>query len=93
MKACRVDANQNEIVKGLREHGAIVKHVHTLKNLFDILVFYNSKTFCIEIKNGLKSKLTEGEKQCKEDIESVGVKYHVVYSLKQAIEILEKEIN
>lgn len=88
MKACRVDANQKEIVEGLRKHGAIVKHVHTVKNLFDIIVYYNSNTYCIEVKNGLKSKLTPGEQKCKEDIESVGVKYHVVYSLKQALEII-----
>ena len=91
MKKCRVDANQSEIVKGLREVGAIVKHVHTVKNLFDILVYYNSKTYCVEIKNGLKSKLTEGEKKCKEDIESVGVKYHVIYSLKQALEMINEK--
>ena len=89
MRKCRVDANQNEIVKGLRKHGAIVKHVHTIKNLFDILVFYNNKTYCMEIKNGLKSKLTEGEKQCKDDIESVGVKYHVIYNLEQALKLIK----
>ena len=64
-----------------------------LKDLFDIIVYYSGKTYSIEIKNGLKSKLTTGEQKCKEDIESVGVKYHVVYTLKQAINILEAEIN
>lgn len=88
MRKCRVDANQKEIVEGLRAYGAVVKHVHTVKNLFDILVFFNSKVYCIEVKNGLKSKLTKGEKECKQDIESVGVKYHVVYSLEQAIKVI-----
>jgi len=90
MRKCRVDSNQKEIVNGLRKYGAIVKHVHTVKNLFDVLVFFNSKTYCIEIKNGLNSKLTKGEKECMQDIESVGVKYYVVYSLEQAIKIISE---
>lgn len=88
MLRCAADKNQPEIVKALRDHGAIVKHVHIVKKLFDIIVYYNGKTFSMEIKNGLKAKLSEGEKQCKRDIESVGVTYHVVYTIKQALQII-----
>lgn len=88
MRIAKVDSNQPEIVKALRSVGAIVKHVHTLKNLFDILVFYEGKTYCVEIKNGKKSKLTSGEKDCANDIESVGVTYWVIYSIEDALEMI-----
>lgn len=89
MRKCRVDSNQAQIVADLRKFGAVVKHVHIVKNLFDIIVFYNGKTYCMEIKKDVKSKLTAGELQCKQDIESVNVKYHIVYSSNQAINILK----
>tara|TARA_R110002126_G_scaffold290824_1_gene448976 strand:- start:353 stop:622 length:270 start_codon:yes stop_codon:yes gene_type:complete len=89
MKFARVDKNQKEIVAALRKCGAKVKHVYMVKNLFDILVYYNGKTYSVEIKDGLKSKLTEGETQCKEDLESVDVKYWIVRSVKDALKMIE----
>ena len=88
MKYAKVDKNQPEIVKALRRSGAIVKHVHTVKNLFDILVYYNSQTFNVEIKTDKKKKLTKGEQECKEDLESVGVKYHIIYSIEDALKMI-----
>jgi hypothetical protein len=88
MKFARVDKNQKEIVAALRKVGAKVKHVYTVKNLFDILVYYEGKTYNVEIKDGLKSKLTEGETQCKEDLESVNVKYWVVRSVNDALKMI-----
>lgn len=89
MKYAKVDNNQASIVKALRLSGAIVKHVHTIKNLFDILVYYNGNTYNVEIKQDKKKKLTKGEMQCKTDIESVGVKYHVIHSIDEALKMIE----
>ena len=82
------DKNQKHIVNALRKVGAIVKMVYTVPNLFDILVFYEGKTYCVEIKQDKKKKLTKGELQCKEDIESVGVKYWIIYSIEDALKMI-----
>jgi hypothetical protein len=89
MKFARVDKNQKEIVAALRKAGAKVKHVYTVKNLFDILVYYKGITYNVEIKDGLKSKLTEGETKCKEDLESVNVKYWIVRSIEDALNMIK----
>ena len=104
----KVDANQPEIVKALRKIGAVVKPVHQLKNLFDILVGYNGKLFMIEIKNDeylpklyetesadqkrarLEKMLSEGENECMEMFKSVGIDYHIVSSVKEAIDLVTK---
>ena len=88
MKFARVDKNQKEIVLALRKAGAKVKHVYTVKNLFDILVYYKGITYNVEVKDGLKSKLTEGEQQCKEDLESVDVKYWIIRSIDDALKMI-----
>ena len=88
MRNAKVDKNQPEIVEALRRSGAIVKHVHTIKKLFDILVYYNGQTFNVEIKTDKKKKLTKGEQECKEDLESVGVKYHIIYSIEDALKMI-----
>jgi Holliday junction resolvase len=88
MRNARVDKNQKEIVKALRDKGAIVKHVYQLKKLFDIIVYYEGNTYSVEIKEGKKSKLTPGELECKQDLESVNVKYWVVYSIKEALNMI-----
>ena len=87
--AARVDSNQPEIVSALRKIGAYVLPVHQLKNAFDILVGYKKKLFIMEIKDGSKTpsqrKLTEGELKCKNQFESVGITYHVIESVEQAL--------
>jgi len=91
-RAARVDDNQEEIVKALRSIGAYVKHVHTIKGLFDILVFYRGTIYCIEIKDGAKvpskRKLTKDEQDCKDNVEARGCQYHVVNSVKEATDLL-----
>ncbi len=89
MRNAKVDTNQKEIVTALRRCGAVVKHVHQLKNLFDILVFFRNETYCVEIKTDHKKKLTTGELECKELIESVGVKYWVITSIDEALEMIK----
>ena len=94
MRIARVDSNQKEIVEALRRSGAVVKHTHTIKNLFDILVYFQGRTYSVEIKDGSKPKsqrkLTAGEEKCKEDLESVGVKYWIVYSIDDALEMIKE---
>lgn len=87
-RRAKVDKNQAEIVEALRKVGAVVKHVHQLKNLFDILVFYRGETYCVEIKSNRKSKLTEGELECKQELESVGVAYWIIYDVDDAMRML-----
>ena len=89
----KVDSNQPEIVEALRKHGATVLHTHSLKNAFDILVGFNGNLFMIEIKDGNKPpsqrKLTSGELECETNFERVGVKYHVVLSIKDALDVID----
>lgn len=86
----KVDQNQPEIVAALRNIGAFVKHTHQLKNAFDILVGYRGSVFIIEIKTDEKKKLTKGEQECKEGFDRVGVPYHVVCSVDEAINLVTK---
>ena len=88
-RKAKVDKNQAQIVEALRKVGAVVKHVHQLKNLFDVLVFYRGNTYCVEIKSSRKSKLTEGELECEQELESVGVAYWVIYSVDDAMKMLK----
>ena len=89
MRNAKVDNNQKEIVTALRRCGAVVKHVHQLKKLFDILVFFNGQVYCVEIKQDKKKKLTAGELECKDLIESVGVKYWIITSIDEALEMIK----
>ena len=83
------DKNQTEIVEALRKVGAVVKFTFQLKNLFDILVFYRGETYCVEIKSSRKSKLSEGELECKKELESVGVAYWIIYDVDDAMRMLK----
>ena len=90
MRNAKVDINQKEIVTALRRSGAVVKHVHQLKKLFDILVFFNGKVYCVEIKQDKKKALTPGELECKELIEGVGVKYWIITSIHEALKMIDR---
>lgn len=54
--AARVDANQQAIVKALRDAGA---YVWIIGLPVDLLVGYNNHTFLVEIKNGPSKRLTK----------------------------------
>ncbi len=88
--ASRVDANQADIVRALRDIGASVLHCHTLKNAFDLLVGYRGKTFLMEVKDPAqppsKRQLTEGEAEFKQRWR--GSTYHIVHSVDEAIGII-----
>ena len=94
IRAARTDGNQTEIVEALRKIGCCVLLTHQLKNAFDILVGFRGKTFIMEIKDGNRPpsarKLSKGEIKCKEGFEAVGVKYWVVCSVGDAINIVTK---
>ena len=53
--AARVDKNQSEIVRALRDAGA---YVWVLGLPVDILVGYKGKTILVEVKDGPKKRLT-----------------------------------
>jgi len=89
LRNAKIDSNQPEIVQLLMAHGCKVRSVAQLKNAFDLLVFYEGKTFIVEIKNG-KGKLTDGELKFKDMVESVGVKYHVIRTADEALEMIGK---
>jgi len=90
--ASKADKNQSEIVAALRKSGAVVLLTHQLKNCCDCIVYHSGNTYTVEIKDGSLSpsarKLTKGEQQFKEKIESVGVKYHVITSVSEAISLI-----
>lgn len=54
-RAARVDSNQAEIVRVLREAGA---YVWVIGLPVDLLVGYNGHTFLVEIKTDSKKRLT-----------------------------------
>jgi len=54
--AARVDKNQAEIVKALRDAGA---YVWIIGLPVDLLVGYNGHSFLVEVKDGPKKRLTK----------------------------------
>ena len=92
-RAAKVDRNQPEIVKALRQVGAVVLITSQLKNCFDILVMFQGRTYHVELKDGLlppsARKLTEGEKYFKAKLESVGCKYWVINSIDEALGMIQ----
>ncbi|MDJ0728128.1 MAG: hypothetical protein QNJ38_23775 [Prochloraceae cyanobacterium] len=84
----RVDLNQKQIVKELREYGATVAHTHIIgKGFPDIVVGYSGKNYFFEIKNPGK-KLTEKESVW---IDSWRGQVNVIETSQQAIQIIEKQ--
>ncbi len=89
----RVDANQNEIVEGLRGMGASVAVTSTLgKGFVDIVVGHRGRNFLFEIKDGSqppsKRKLTPAEQEFHDAWRGT---IFIVNSLDEALEILGVE--
>ena len=62
MKAKRVDVNQKEIVKVLRELGCSVAHLHECgKGIPDLLVGIDNQTHLIEVKKDAKASFTPAQ--------------------------------
>jgi len=92
MYAKRIDANQNAIVKALRDHGAYVRIVTQGDGLPDILCAYKGVTALLEVKDGDKSpshrKLTPAEEKFFK--EWTGGILVVVNSVQEALDVLHK---
>lgn len=89
----RVDGNQAAVDVALRCVGAVViPTTGDPKIGFDRLVAFRGELYVIEVKNGnhppSKRQLTPGEQLRKAELESVGVKYHVVSSAEEALEVI-----
>ena len=57
----KVDANQPQILKQLKQLGISYKPVHQIKGFCDIIVGFKGKNYLFEIKPNDKAKLTSGE--------------------------------
>ena len=54
-QAAKVDSNQKDIVKALRQVGAKVQPIHMVgKGVPDLLVAYRDRWFVMEVKDGSK---------------------------------------
>jgi len=87
MRAAKIDANQPEIVKVLRQYGASVQHLHSVgAGCPDLLCAINGHTFLIEVKDG--SKVLSAQKLTPDQVTwHAGWKaaVHVVRSIDEAI--------
>ena len=55
----KVDKNQKDVVKALRDYGAQVFLLHTVgAGIPDLMVCYNDQTILMEVKDGEDKKLT-----------------------------------
>ena len=93
------DKNHKEIVKALREVGAVIVDTTPVKDAFDLIVFYDCRAFVMEIKNPdylpkvydrdtLEGKLSKGERKCMQDVQAVGVAYHIIASIEEALKVI-----
>lgn len=80
----RVDSNQAEIVRMLREFGASVWDLHTVGHGPDLLVGYGGKTFPMEVKTE-GGKLTPAEIEWRKNWRG---NYYIIHSIEEAIQIL-----
>jgi len=91
-RAAKVDRNQAEIVRALRQAGASVQPMHTLgQGVPDLLVGYRCKNFIMEIKNPKQSKrdqlLTPDEKAWHYDWKGTA---WIVKSAEEALKLLQE---
>ena len=84
----KVDANQPEILKGLKKLGISYKPVHQIKGFVDLCVGYKGITYIFEIKPDKSKKLTPKEQ---EFVDGWQGQYKVVYSLEDILEAISYE--
>jgi hypothetical protein len=86
--AKKVDKNQNDVVKALRDYGADVHLLHMVgKGIPDCLVAYEGHTILMEIKDGPNKKFTPD--QLKFIAGWKGGHLYRVNSSEEAIEVLK----
>lgn len=84
----RVDANQAEIVRALREQGATVTHLHAVGHgVPDLLVGWAGMNYLVEVKDG-KGKLTPDETEWHQEWRGQVV---VIRSYEEAFQFIERE--
>lgn len=91
-RAARRDDGEDEIVKALREAGAVVRVVTQGDGIPDLLVGYNGFTILMEVKDGTKPpsarRLTEAEERFFQ--EWTGGMLVIVNSVEEALEVLKR---
>jgi|APCry1669189768_1035252.scaffolds.fasta_scaffold00436_10 hypothetical protein len=84
----KVDKNQADVVKALRDYGADVYLLHTVGGgIPDLLVLFQGHTILLEVKDGADKKLTP--LQIKLFANWKGGHLHRVNSVQEAIEVLK----
>ena len=89
-RAAKVDANQKQVVKALRDAGATVQHLHAVgAGCPDLLVGYKGGNHLVEVKDGHKPpsarKLTSDQVVWHRDWRGTA---HVVKSITEALAVL-----
>ena len=91
-RAAKVDANQAEIVKALRQIGCSVEHLHSVgRGCPDMLCGFKNNNYLLEVKDGNKPK--SSRKLTPDHVvwhQSWRGRVYVVESVEQAIEIVNK---
>lgn len=91
-QGAKPDGGQDKIVKALRKLGAKVVIVSVVNNFCDLLVGFKGNLYLMEVKDGTKPpsqrKLTPGEIKCQREFELVGVDYHIINSVEEAIDLV-----
>jgi len=84
----KVDKNQKDVVKALRDYGAMVFLLHTVGGgIPDLMVCYADQTILMEVKDGADKKLTP--QQITLFAKWTGGPLHRVNSVQEAIEVLK----
>jgi hypothetical protein len=84
----KVDKNQKDVVKALRDYGADVFLLHTVGGgIPDLLVCYEEQTILMEVKDGADKKLTP--QQITLFAGWKGGPLHRVNSVQEAVEVLK----
>lgn len=88
----KVDANQSDIVKVLRAHGASVAPTHQVgKGFPDLVVGYKGRNYLLELKDGNKSpsqrKLTPDEVAWHDDWRGT---VHIVNNIDEALRVIRE---
>lgn len=87
-RICRVDANQAEIVKKLRDCGAFVQSLAAVGGgVPDLLVGYRNEWFLLEIKSSKDAKLTPDQRVWHKKARGKGIVW-VVYDAETALNIV-----
>ena len=68
MRAKRIDTNQNQVVKNLRQLGISVAITSMLgKGFPDLVIGYKKRNYLIELKDGKKAKSQKKLTECEEE--------------------------